>query len=63
MIKQLKIYLLMNAAEGYQTIVKPGMKKPVLLYFYLSASSFVNQDIKSFQESLHGKTISFPAKT
>ena len=41
---------------------KPNVKKPVLLYIYLSSSSFVNQDIKSFQENYSVKLFCFQPK-
>lgn len=48
----------MNAAEDIRNR-ETSMKKPVLLYVYLSKSSFVNQDIKSFQEHYSVKLFCF----
>jgi len=52
---------MMNGSEDINNI-SPGVKKPVLLYVYLSVSSFVNQDIKSFQEYYSVKLFSFQPK-
>ena len=40
----------------------PDVQKPVLLYFYLSNSSFVIQDIDSLQTVFKVKLFLFPAQ-
>jgi glycosyltransferase involved in cell wall biosynthesis len=49
-------------AAGDKKNREPILKKPVLLYIYLSWSSFVNQDIKSLQENYSVKLFCFQPK-